>query len=78
LIEPFAFNALTYAVGREEAHPVCKNLSVEVLAWYAVRCSLFAYGPADVTATPSLKFRTVYLSGRRGSRGKSKVPSGEC
>jgi len=50
-----AFSALTLLVRRQEGHPVCKNLSDEVLAWLSV-CSevqMIAYGPADAAATPS-------------------------
>ena len=32
----FAFSALTLLVGRQEGHPVHKNLSDEVLAWLSV------------------------------------------
>jgi len=32
----FTFSALTLLVGRQEEHPVCKKLSVEVLAWLSV------------------------------------------
>jgi len=52
-------------VGRQEEHPACKKLSDEVLAKLSA-CSevqSFAYGAADVTATPSslasLKSRLV-------------------
>jgi len=31
-----AFSALTLLVGRQEGHPACKKLSVEVLAWLSV------------------------------------------
>jgi len=31
-----AFSALTLLVGRQEGHPVCKKLSVGVLAWLSV------------------------------------------
>ena len=31
-----AFSALTLLVGRQEAHPACKKLSGEVLAWLSV------------------------------------------
>jgi len=34
----FAFSALALLVGRQEEHPVCKNLSDKVLAWLSV-CS---------------------------------------
>jgi len=51
-----AFSALTLLVGRQEGHPVCKQLSGGVLAWLSIsgaRCRL-AYGPADATATHCL------------------------
>jgi len=51
----FAFSALTMLVGRQEEHPACKKR--------VMRCKSFAYGPADVTVTPSslasLKSRLV-------------------
>jgi len=31
-----AFSALTLLVGRQEGHPACKKLSVDVLAWLSV------------------------------------------
>ena len=39
-------------VGRQEGHPACKKLSGGMVAWLSVweRC-IFAYGPADATAT---------------------------
>jgi len=41
-------------VEHQEKHPACKKLSDEVLVWLtAAKCKLFAYGPADATATPS-------------------------
>jgi len=51
----FAFSALTRLVGRQEEHPACKKLSDEVTVWRGcqpgARCRLFAYGPADATAS---------------------------
>jgi len=35
----------------QEEHPACKNWVMRYLS--AARCNVFAYGPADVTATPS-------------------------
>jgi len=35
---PYPFSALTLLAGRQEGHPVCKNLSGGVLAWLFV-CS---------------------------------------
>ena len=47
---------LTLLVGRQEEHLVCKKNWV-MRCWYGylsgMRCKWFAYGPADVTATPS-------------------------
>ena len=63
-------------VGWQEGHLASKNLSGEVLAWLSVwsEVQIFAYGPADATATPSslasLKSRMVYLSGA----GLSRLP----
>ena len=63
------FSALTLLVGRHEGHLTCKNWVVRYWCGYlsGARCKLFAYGPADATASPSsfapLKFRTVYLCG---------------
>jgi len=64
-----AFSALTLLVGPQEGHSACKDWVVRYWRGYlsGVRCKLFAYGPADATATPSclapVKFRMVYLSG---------------
>jgi len=64
-----AFSALTLLVGRQEWHSACRNWVVRYWRRYlsAARCKLFAYGPADVNATPSsvapVKSRMVYLSG---------------
>ena len=48
-----AFRALTLLVGRQEEHPACKNWVMK--CWCGclsgARCRLFAYGPADVTAS---------------------------
>jgi len=48
------FSALMLLVGRQEGHPACKKLSG---FWHGhlsgVRCRLFAYGPADATASPN-------------------------
>ena len=50
-----AFDAFTLLTGRQEEHPACKKLSMR--CWYGylsgVRCRLFSYGPADVTASPN-------------------------
>jgi len=45
----FTFSALTPLVGRQEGHPACKKLNVEVLAWLSVwsEVQMIAYGPAD-------------------------------
>jgi len=51
-----AFSALTLLVGHQEEHPACKKLSdaVGVLVWLSVwsEVQMFAYGPADATASP--------------------------
>jgi len=51
----FAFIALTLLVGQQEGHLACKNWGL--IYWHGylsgVRCKWFAYGPADVTITPS-------------------------
>ena len=48
-----AFSALTLLVGRPEEQPACKKLSDECCCGYLseARCRLFAYGPADATAS---------------------------
>jgi len=55
------------AGSRKSIQPV-KKLSDEVLAWLSVWSEVqFAYGPTDVSATPSslasFKSRMVYLTG---------------
>jgi len=57
----FAFSALTLLVGRQEGHPACKKLSGRVLAWLSLSGARrrLAYGPADATATGSVKSRLV-------------------
>ena len=48
-----AFSALTPLVGRQEEHSVCKNWVMRCWCGYlsGARCRLFAYGPADATAS---------------------------
>jgi len=47
-----AFSALTLLVGRQEGHPACKKLSVEVLVWLSVWSEVQTCTcPADATAT---------------------------
>ena len=50
-----AFSALTLLAGRQEEHLDCKNWVMR--CWHGclpgARCKVFAYDPADVTATPS-------------------------
>ena len=51
-----AFITLTLLVGRQEEHLACKNWVVGCWCGYlsgAIVCILFAYGPADATATPN-------------------------
>jgi len=62
-----AFSALMLLVWCQEGHPAWKNWVVRCWHGYlsGARCKWSAYGPADVTATPSslasLKSRIVYL-----------------
>jgi len=52
-----AFSALTVLVGRQEEHPACNNWVMRCWCGYlsaAARCKLFAYGPADATASQYL------------------------
>jgi len=48
-----AFSALTLLVGRQEEHLACKNWVIRCWCGYmaGARCRLFAYGPADATAS---------------------------
>jgi len=51
-VSVIAFSALTLLVGQQEGHPACKKLSGGVLAWLSVWGQvIFAYSPADATAT---------------------------
>jgi len=45
--------ALTLLVGRQEQHLACKKRAMTCWCGYlsAARCRLFAYGPADSTAS---------------------------
>jgi len=59
----FAFSGLTLLVGRQEGHLACKKLSDGVLAYgylSEARC-LFAYGPADTTATHCLLLQWIQI-----------------
>ena len=49
------FSALTLLVGLQEEHPASKNLVMRCCCGYlsGARCRLFAYGPADATASPN-------------------------
>ena len=49
----YAFSALTLLVGRQEEHPACKNWLMRCWCGYlsVARRRLFAYGPADATAS---------------------------
>jgi len=66
-----ACNALILLVGHQEEHPACKNLVMTCWCGYlsGVRCILFAYGPADATASQNPIFshhldpHWFYLSG---------------
>ena len=48
-----AFSALMLLVGHQEEHPVCKNWVMRCCYSFlsGARCRLFAYGPADATAS---------------------------
>ena len=61
---PFAFSGLTVLVGRQEEHPACKNWVMRCWCGYlsGVRCRLFAYGPADATATPKPHHLLPYIN----------------
>ena len=50
-----AFSALTLLAGRQKQHPACKNGVMRCWCGYrsGMRCRLFAYGPADATASPN-------------------------
>jgi len=65
-------SALALLFGRKEEHPACKNWVMRCWCGYlsAVRCRLFAYGPADAAAIskphhllPHLNPYWLYLSG---------------
>ena len=60
----FAFGALTLLVGRQKEHPACKNWVMRCWCGYlsAVRCRLFAYGPADATAPQTQLFLASFKS----------------
>ena len=65
----FAFSALTLLVGCQEEHPACKNWVMRCWCGYlsAARCRLFAYGPADASASqpPSsspASFKSILVS----------------
>jgi len=49
------FSALPLLVGLQEEHPASKNLVMRCCCGYlsGARCRLFAYGPADATASPN-------------------------
>ena len=55
LLTQYVFGALTLSVGRQEEHPACKNWVMRCWCGYlsGARCRLFAYGPADATASPN-------------------------
>ena len=50
-----SFKALTVSVGRQEEHPACKNWVMRCWCGYlsGVMWRLFAYGPANATASPN-------------------------
>jgi len=51
------FSALTLLVGHQEEHPACINSMMRCCCGYLSeeRCTLFAYGPADATASQNPK-----------------------
>ena len=58
------FSALTLLVGRQEEHLACKNWVMRCWCGYlsGARCRLFAYGPADATATPKPRHLLPHLN----------------
>ena len=48
-----AFSAFTLLFGHQKEHPACKNSVMRCWCGYlsGARCRLFAYGPADATAS---------------------------
>jgi len=52
----YAFSALTQLAGHQEEHTACKNFAMRHWCGYlsGARCRLFAYGPADATASQNL------------------------
>jgi len=72
VVNEAAFSALMLLVGHQEGHLACKNHVSTGGHLSGARCNLFAYGPADATATPSslapVKSRMVYLAGASLSR----------
>ena len=59
------FSALTLSllIGRQDEHPACKNWVMRCWCGYlfGVRCSLFAYDPADATASQILIISRLIL-----------------
>jgi len=54
-----AFSALILLVGRQEAHPACKKLSDEVLAWLSVWSEVQMVQLTPRSSLDSLKSRLV-------------------
>jgi len=67
-IQLFAFSALTFLVGCQEEHPVCKKLTDEVLAWLPVEskvqiiCKMVQLMPLPHIISCSIKIHTFNLS----------------
>ena len=59
-----AYSALILLVRRHEEHPVCKNWVMRCWCGYlsGVRCWLFAYGPADATASQNYHHLLPHLN----------------
>jgi len=53
-----SFSTLALLAGHQQEHPACKNWVMRCSHGHlsAARCTLFAYGPADVTTMPSCHF----------------------
>jgi len=50
-LEGYPFSALTLLVGRNKGHPVCKKLSVGVLAWLSVCLHMAQLMPLPLTVS---------------------------
>jgi len=50
-LEGYPFSALTLLVGRNKGHPICKKLSVGVLAWLSVCLHMAQLMPLPLTVS---------------------------